>query len=224
MSLVSDSVVLPKFEESNFSTWSNRVVSALCGADLDDVLVAKAQNQPTDAALAYKWTSYDRRSAQVYALLCQSLPDSVYNFVGASSMRTAVQLWDKLAAEYAAKSSTSQMALRMRLQAMRMTEGDNPLEFVSTAMAIVEEIKARGGAVVEADVVCKVLAALPRSYEALVQALWNVEERDLTLAYVKARLARELHLRAARAEAEHSTLLAASGGRGRGARTVGGAR
>ena len=102
--------------------------------------------------------------------------------------RTAKDAWDALRNAFERVGIAGKLFLRKQFQELRLKEGENVKSFLLQFEKVLREMKAAGVKTEEEDVVCQLLLALPKSYEALITALETIQPDQLTLEYVKKRL------------------------------------
>lgn len=86
------------------------------------------------------------------------------------------------------RSKGSVLLVKLQFQELWLKEGNNVKSFLLQFEKVLHEMKAAGVKTEEEDVVCQLLLALPKSYEALITALETMQPDQLTLEYVKKRL------------------------------------
>lgn len=104
---------------------------------------------------------------------------------------TTKEMWESLKATYAKKSVASQTLIRKQLARLRMKDGTDMRGHLVEFDGLARKLKTAGATLAESDLVTQLFLTLPDSFDPLVTALENVDEKDLTLDLVKQRLLAE---------------------------------
>ncbi|XP_052566455.1 uncharacterized protein LOC128093499 [Culex pipiens pallens] len=116
--------------------------------------------------------------------------------------RTAKETWDALRDVFERVGIAGKLFLKKQFQELRLAEGGDVPPFLQRFEKVLRELKAAGVKLEKEDVVCQLLLALPRSFNALITAVETIEPKDLTLEYVKKRILDEQVKRNAQAAPE----------------------
>lgn len=184
------------FDGSNFGNWRFRIEVLMEDKDLLDHLEKDidqdfATDLPDDSAdekkrkkkLRDDWMAKDRKCKN---LLVHRIAEDQLEYV--KDKRTAKEAWEALKNAFERVGIAGKLFLRKQFQEMRLKEGGNVKAFLLQFDKVLREMKAAGVKTEEEDVVCQLLLALPKSYEALITALETIKTDELTLDYVKKRL------------------------------------
>lgn len=101
---------------------------------------------------------------------------------------TAYDMWKSLQDVYEKRSLSGKLFLRRKLMSMKMNEREKLKEFLSKFDHVLCQLKSSGAEIKEEDAICKLLLALPKSYETVVTVLENMAIKTLDMNYVKTRL------------------------------------
>lgn len=125
------------------------------------------------------------REKKCKSLLAQAINDEQLQYV--MDKATAKEMYEALVAMFQRKSITSQLLLRRRLLTMKFNGNDMNEHFVQFDK-LIREIKLAGAKLEEMDIVVNLFLTLPKAYDGMVTSLESMDEKKLTLDYVKGRL------------------------------------
>lgn len=101
---------------------------------------------------------------------------------------TAKDVWDVLRDSFERVGITGKLFLKKRFQELRLAEGGDVKGFLLEFDKVLRELRSAGVKMETEDVVCQLLLALPKSFDALITAVETIQPKDLTLEYVRKRL------------------------------------
>ena len=125
--------------------------------------VAPAQSE------ADKFTKFATWRDKALAIIVLSIDPSLLYFLGDPEDPNVV--WKKLADQFQKKIWADRLALRCRLNSLRLREGDSVQKHVKEMTEIFDELSVIGAAMDEEEKVVTLLASLPDSFDMLVTAL-----------------------------------------------------
>ncbi|XP_052562346.1 uncharacterized protein LOC128092489 [Culex pipiens pallens] len=102
--------------------------------------------------------------------------------------RSAKETWDALRDVFERVGIAGKLFLKKQFQELRLVEGGDVPAFLLQFEKLLRELKTAGVKLEKEDIVCQLLLALPRSFDALITAVETIEPKDLTLEYVKKRV------------------------------------
>lgn len=179
-------IQFPKFDGKNFSQWKFRVdllleekrLKVFVDDDLDEVIKNNKDKEIKEDDLRI-------REKKCKSLLAQTINDEQLSHI--MDKETAKEMYETLNSMFQRKSIANQLVLRRRLLTMKFNGEDinnHCLQFDK----LIRELKLAGAKLDDLDIVVNLLVTLPRSYDALVTSLESMDEKKLTLEYVKSRL------------------------------------
>ena len=180
-SSVKEGAGIPQLNGTNYGKWRFRVRLFLEASEVWEALeedVPEAVGEPRN-----KFLRMDRKAK---SLLVGFVGDDCLAIV--EEKGTAKEMWKALEDTFAKKSGASQTILRKRLATLRMKEGCSMRSHFAEFDELVRQLKNAGAKMEENDLVSQLFLTLPDSYDPLVTALENIQDKDLSLEMVKHRL------------------------------------
>lgn len=177
----------PKFDGKNFSQWKFRLdllleekqYKVFVENELDEAI------KKNDESKGIKNTDMSVREKKCKSWLASTINDEQLSYV--MDKTTAKGMYDALISMFQRKSIASQLVLRRRLLTLKFNGIDINEHFVEFDK-LVRELKLAGGNLADIDIVVNLLLTLPKNYDALIISLEGMDEKKLTLDYVKSRL------------------------------------
>ena len=153
--------------DSNYGTWKIQCWRALMKEGLWGIVngtdVAPAQSE------ADKFTKFVTRRDNALAIIVLSIDPSLLYLLGDPEDPKVV--WKKQADQFQKKTWANKLALRCRLNNLRLREGDSVQKHVKEMTEIFNDLSVIGAAMDEEDKVVTLLLSLPESFDMLVTAL-----------------------------------------------------
>lgn len=183
---------IPLFNGNNFSHWKYRVGVLLDEKDLkiyideplDDILNRLPINRRNDAM---------KREKKCKSILVQTIHDDQLENI--KDKPTAKGMFDTLEAMFERKSVSSQLLLRKQLLTMKYNDTEEMIKHFLKFDKKIRELKSTGTNLEELDIVVHLLITLPKSYDNLVTALETMDQKNLSVEFVKSRLLDEYNKR-----------------------------
>ncbi len=135
--------------------------------------------------------SFDEREDKAMALLSNSLDDAPALLV--TSAQTSAEVWSKLIAHYESSSVDRIVELQRSLMSLKLAENGDMSAHISEFKCLHEQLAAVGNKVKEVEMVFRLFATLPASYNTFVSAFGTRKTEDLTWDYVTSRLLSEFY-------------------------------
>ncbi len=169
-----DSVSIERLSVNNYSTWSMRMKALL----IHKGLWTAVESVGTTAAAKDK-------DEKALSLIILHVAD--HHLSTLATCETAKEAWDKLSSLYQSKNNARQLHLRQELNSMKKDAAEPLAKYFDRARSLWLELLAGGHKLTESEVVCSVLAGLPKDYSTVVAVLTSSED-DLELDPVLAKL------------------------------------
>lgn len=186
MSHLESTQKVKQFDGTNFSNWKYRVGILLEEKNLEKFLKDPLETllgATTDEKVKDKLKSDEKKCKSI---LVQCIADSQLEYIKDKAF--AKDIYDTLTGVFERKSVAGQLLLRKQLLTMKYKDGDDISEFFLRFDRTVRELKSIGATLEELDVVCHLLLTLPKSFDSLVTALETMDQKNLTIDFVKSRL------------------------------------
>lgn len=176
---------IPLFDGRNFSNWKYRVGILLDEKDLKNFIEEKLDDilAKTDDA---KKAEVRKNEKKCVSILVQTIHDCQLENVKDKS--TAKEMFDTLESLFVRKTIASQLFLRKQLLTMKYNDNEDISSHILKFDTKIRELKATGTKLEETDVIVHLLLTLPESYNNLVTALETMDQKNLTVEFVKTRL------------------------------------
>lgn len=195
-------IKVEKLGEDNFHTWKQKVELLLALRDLDEHLTSKP---PENAEELASWKKRDRKARAIIGL---TISDEHLDHV--RDIDTAADVWRAICNVFQRKTLLNRINSRRSFYTAKMREDEKMLQFVNRIRHLASDMKCMDIKVEEEDVAMAILCNLPERFNNLIVAIdTTIEDRDLTLEFVKSRLLQEEQRMNDRAkeESEDSTAL-----------------
>lgn len=183
MGLNEKSTGIAQFAGSNFENWKFRVERHLSSVGC---IKAVMESAPTVAAEIPAFMKLDAKAQDV---IVSFIHDDYIEYVRGKD--TAKGMWDSLCATFEKKSAQNQTLVRKELAKLRLREGEDMNKHLLKFDSLIRQLKSAGAKPEEADLVSQLFLTLPESYDAVVTALENLPNEELTVSIVKQRLLAE---------------------------------
>ena len=173
----SNSVTMKLFNGDKFHIWKLRMKMLLMKEGLWEIVEKKnSQIENVDK----------KRDEKALSMIVLSLDDSQITHVENAS--TAHEAWETMLKIYERKSLTNVIFLKKQFYTMKMKEGDSITTHINNIITMANRLKAVGQELTDQDIVTSLLISLPKSFDALTDALEMLNEDELTLEFVKGKL------------------------------------
>lgn len=183
---------IPLFDGTNFSHWKYRVGVLLDEKDfkiyieeeLEDIINRLPMNRREEAR---------KREKKCKSILVQTIHDTQLENV--KDKATVKEMFYALENMYERKSVSNQLLLRKQILTMKYNENEEMIKHFLNFDTKIRELKSTGTKLEELDVIVHLLITLPKSYDNLVTALETMDQKNLSLEFVKSRLLDEYNKR-----------------------------
>ena len=170
MAMEATKILIKPLNGSNLATWKVQCKMALIREGLwnivDETEAAPTESEDNRAALA----KYKLRKDRALATIVLSLEPTLLYLLGPDP-DDPVEAWKKLANQFQKKSWANKLALRRKLYALQLKEGQSIQTHIKKMTEIFDELAVVGDPLDDENKVVHLLASLPRSYDMLVTAL-----------------------------------------------------
>ena len=163
----SKSMVIVPLSGSNYGTWKVQCRMALMKDSLWGI-VSGSETAPSQADVD-KYAKFVNRRNRALAIIVLAVDTSLLYLLGDPEDPEAV--WKKLMDQFQKKTWANKLALRRRLNNLRLREGGSVKEHVKAMTEIFNELAVIGAPMEDEDKVVTLLASLPESFDMLVTAL-----------------------------------------------------
>lgn len=187
-------IKIPLFDGTNFSDWKYRVGILLDERGLKQYIEEDLANILA-ATEATKRDAAKKEEKKCVSILVQTMHDNQLEYVKDKSL--AKDMFDTLKNIFERKSVASQLLLRKQLLTMKYNDNDDIIEHFLKFDTKIRQLKSTGTKMEDLDVVVHLLITLPKSYDNLVTALETMDQKNLSLEFVKSRLMDEFNKRKA---------------------------
>lgn len=187
-------IKIPLFDGTNFSNWKYRVGILLDERGLKQYIEEDLANILA-ATEATKRDAAKKEEKKCVSILVQTMHDNQLEYVKDKSL--AKDMFDTLKNIFERKSVASQLLLRKQLLTMKYNDNDDIIEHFLKFDTKIRQLKSTGTKMEDLDVVVHLLITLPKSYDNLVTALETMDQKNLSLEFVKSRLMDEFNKRKA---------------------------
>ena len=121
-------------------------------------------------------------SDRALSIICSTLSDGIIQMV--SNCETPKALWSFLTEAFEQSSTINRLLLHRKMMDLKYVPGTSMVEHISKVKSIIEEMVAIGRTAEEADKVVYLLGGLPKEYDAQVQIVSNIKEKELNFENV----------------------------------------
>ena len=163
-------VLMKPLNGSNYATWKVQCKMALIRDGLWNIVseseAAPAESNDNGAVVA----KFELRKDRALATIVLSMEPSLLYLLGPDPDDPA-EVWKKLSNQFQKKSWANKLALRRKLYALQLKEGQSIQTHIKTMTEIFDELAIVGDPLDDENKVVHLLASLPKSFDMLVTAL-----------------------------------------------------
>lgn len=206
-----------QFAGEGYDTWKFRVETQLSAHGVKEAIT---NDPPEEGAAKVAFLEKDEKAK---ALLVAYIADSHLEYI--RDKQTAKAMWTSLANTFAKKGFAAQTYIRRSMALLRMEEGTPLADHFRRFDELGRQLRDAGATVTELDMVSQLFISLAPSYDVVTTAMENLDDQQLNLGTVKARLLAEEQKRSGRdsgtsaASGSNGVVLAAKSGNRRGKAT-----
>ena len=175
MAIEVTKILIKPLNGSNYATWKVQCKMAVIREGLlnivNEVEAAPAESNVNGALVA----KYELRKDCALATIALSIEHSLFYLLGPDPDDPA-EVWKKLANQFQKKSWAKKLALRRKLHALQLKEGQSIQTDIKTMTEIFDELAIVGDPLDNENKVVHLLASLLKSYDMLVTALEASQE------------------------------------------------
>ena len=171
---------IQQFAGRGYDVWQFRVQTYLESANVWDAIVKDA---PAVAAEAAKFHEMDRKAK---AILVGFVADEYLGCI--RDKGTAKAMWKSLEDTFAKKSAGRQTLIRKQIARLHLKDGASVRAHLLEFEDLIRQLRMAGSKLEESDACLSLALTLPESYDALMTALENLPENELTYEVMKTRL------------------------------------
>ncbi len=171
MSSESKTVAIVPLNGSNYPTWKVQCRMALLRDGLWDLMNGIETAPREDAS---KWENYLARKDRALATIVLSIEPSLLYLIGEPEDHIVV--WKKLLDQFQKKTWANKLALRRKLNSLKLKDGDAVQEHIKVMIETFDALSVVGDTIEEEDCMVHLLASLPDSFNMLVTAFKACED------------------------------------------------
>lgn len=179
-----------QFAGEGYDTWKFRVETQLSAHGVKEAIT---QDPPEEEEAK---PAFQEKDEKAKALLVAYIADSHLEYI--REKETAKAMWTSLANTFAKKGFAAQTYIRRSMAMLRMEEGTSLADHFRRFDELGRQLKDAGATLTDLDMVSQLFISLPPSYDVVTTAMENLDDQQIKLETVKARLLAEEQKRSGR--------------------------
>ena len=174
-----EDIVIPIFDGENYSSWKIRLMMLLEYKECKDP-ADRIRNEAEDE------TQWKKKDLKARTILISTITDKQLEYVkDCTTAREMITQFDKI---YVTQSTSLQIICRGKLEEIKLKNYDRVDEFFVEFEKAVNEFKAAGGNIEEAEKMRYLIRALPPNYSYIGDFIDVIPEQQRTVDYVKSKI------------------------------------
>lgn len=174
------------FDGTNYNNWKFKLMALLDEHEMKKFIETDLQTTLDGLSNPNQRPPAEKLEKKCISFIVHRIADSHLEYV--KGKETAYEILQALDAIFQRKSITGQLFARRKMLMLKYSETDLMHTHLVKFDKLTSELKSSGAEINEIDLVCNLLLTLPTSFEPLITAIETMDEKNLTLDYVKGRL------------------------------------
>jgi len=176
-----EDIMIPVFDGQNYLSWKIRLLILLEYKECNEPAVSTITN-----AYANKEAEWKKMDLKARTIIISSVSNKQLEYIG--ECKTAVEMITKFDKMYSTQSTALQIICRTKIEEIKLKNYNTVEEFFVEFEKSINDFKAAGGKLDEAEKMRYILRALPSSYSYIGDFIDVIPEEQRTVDYVKSKI------------------------------------
>lgn len=176
--VVRNGFAVERLNHFNYQTWKQKAEFVLINEDLWEVI-----SEPAPIPEDVRWRRKDQQARAVIGLLIEN-----NQLIHIRSATSALETWEALKSVHNKSSFIGKVFVLKRISRASLEKDGDMEKHVNLMLGLFDEMASMGKALDEDLMVAFMLTSLPAKYDGLITALEVMDEKELTVKFIKDKL------------------------------------